>query len=121
MNLIDRQIETIAKACAVTTELVRLVVDGGDYRAFSDKAVERVRAALNLIGYIAPIPLVAMPVTVRGARELTVNGVPGIAFHDPAPLTDEDETPRPTVDDQWAEMSEEERAQWRHDNGPGMA
>ena len=62
MTLIDRQIETIALACAVTPETVRAVIDG---QRVGDSASERVRAALSLSGYIAPIPKVAMPVTVN--------------------------------------------------------
>lgn len=80
MTLIDRQIETTALACAVTPETVRAVIDG---QRVGDSAGERVRAALSLIGYIAPIPRVAMP---RVVREVEHNGVRGIAFYDKEPV-----------------------------------
>ena len=84
MTLIDRQIETIALACAVTPETVRAVIDG---QRVGDGPAERVRAALSLIGYIATIPRVAMPCVVRTVvREVEHNGVKGIAFYDKEPV-----------------------------------
>lgn len=75
MTITEYQLETIAAACAVTTELVKLVVTGGDYRAFSDSASRRVRAALKLIGFIAPIPRVAAPVVFDPRNIDGMNGV----------------------------------------------
>jgi len=62
MTLIDRQIEAIAQACAVPVETVRSVIAG---QRVEEGAGERVRAALSLFGFIAPIPRVEPPVTVR--------------------------------------------------------
>lgn len=77
--LVDRQIDIISKACAVTPETVRAVIDG---QRVGDSAGERVRAALSLIGFIPRIPRVAMPCVVR---EIEHNGVKGIAFYDKEP------------------------------------
>lgn len=78
-TMIERQIDIISKACAVTPETVRAVIDG---QRVGDGPAERVRAALSLIGFIPPIPTVAMPVVVR---EVEHNGVRGIAFYDKVP------------------------------------
>ena len=69
MTIIDRQIETIALACAVTPETVRAVIDG---QRVGDSAGERVRAALSLIGFIPPIPKVAMPCVVREFKAIAL-------------------------------------------------
>jgi hypothetical protein len=61
-TLIDRQIEVIARACAVSDDTVRAVIAG---QRVDDVSGERVRAALSLIGFIPPIPRVAMPVAGR--------------------------------------------------------
>lgn len=53
MTLIDRQIEVIAGACAVTTATVRAVIAG---ERVGDGPDERVRAALSLIGFVPPLP-----------------------------------------------------------------
>ena len=53
MTLIDRQIEVIAGACAVTPETVRAVIAGERVGSGPD---ERVRAALSLIGFTPPLP-----------------------------------------------------------------
>ena len=71
MTIIDRQIDTVARACAVPVETVRAVIDG---QRVGDSAGERVRAALSLIGFISPIPRVAMPCVVRQGHRVLRQG-----------------------------------------------